>query len=161
MKKIAVIGSLNMDLITQTDKVPVMGETLSGTGFRTVCGGKGGNQAAAASKLGGNVAMLGCVGGDGFGRELTERGAKVFFSFPALPHGGLSREELKARTDPFLQQLSSKLEESAVRIISDPADYGFDYTLFFDNHYHMTNEGALVRSEQLVRDLQTALGTGE
>ena len=77
MKKIAVIGSLNMDLITQTDKVPVMGETLSGIGFRTVCGGKGGNQAAAASKLGGDVAMLGCVGGDGFGGELTEALTKV------------------------------------------------------------------------------------
>ena len=107
------------------------------------------------------ITDAGCERFNAFGRELTERGAKVFFSFPALPHGGLSREELKARTDPFLQQLSSKLEESAVRIISDPADYGFDYTLFFDNHYHMTNEGALVRSEQLVRDLQTALGTGE
>jgi len=59
-----------MDLITQTDKLPVMGETLSGLAFRTVCGGKGGNQAFAAAKLGGNVTMLGCVGQDGFGSEL-------------------------------------------------------------------------------------------
>ena len=72
MKKIVVIGSLNMDLITQTDKLPVMGETLSGLAFRTVCGGKGGNQAFAAAKLGGNVTMLGCVGQDGFGRELCD-----------------------------------------------------------------------------------------
>lgn len=86
MKKIAVIGSLNMDLITQTDKVPVMGETLSGTGFRTVCGGKGGNQAAAASKLGGNVAMLGCVGGDGFGRELVEALERVQVDCSRIRH---------------------------------------------------------------------------
>ena len=77
MKKIGVIGSLNMDLITQTRKIPVMGESLYGTGFRTVCGGKGGNQAAAASKLGGDVTMLGCVGGDSFGDELVETLSKV------------------------------------------------------------------------------------
>ena len=70
MKKILVIGSLNMDLITQTDKLPVMGETISGIAFKTVCGGKGGNQAFAAAKLGGNVTMLGCVGSDVFGQEL-------------------------------------------------------------------------------------------
>ncbi|MBO5068935.1 MAG: ribokinase [Roseburia sp.] len=70
MKKIVVIGSLNMDLITQTEKLPVMGETISGIAFKTVCGGKGGNQACAAAKLGGNVTMLGCVGEDVFGQEL-------------------------------------------------------------------------------------------
>lgn len=70
MKKIVVIGSLNMDLITQTEKLPVMGETINGVAFKTVCGGKGGNQACAAAKLGGNVAMLGCVGEDVFGQEL-------------------------------------------------------------------------------------------
>lgn len=70
MKKIAVIGSLNMDLITQTEKLPIMGETISGLAFRTVCGGKGGNQACAAAKLGGNVIMLGCIGQDTFGHEL-------------------------------------------------------------------------------------------
>lgn len=70
MSNIVVIGSLNMDLVTQTEKVPIMGETLTGTAFRTVCGGKGGNQAFAAARLGGNVTMLGCVGSDGFGKEL-------------------------------------------------------------------------------------------
>ena len=70
MKRIVVIGSLNMDLVTQTNRVPVMGETLTGTAFKTICGGKGGNQAFAAAKLGGNVTMLGCVGADVFGREL-------------------------------------------------------------------------------------------
>ncbi len=70
MKKIVVIGSLNMDLITQTEKLPLMGETISGLTFRTVCGGKGGNQACAAAKLGGNVTMLGCIGQDIFGQDL-------------------------------------------------------------------------------------------
>ena len=70
MKNIVVVGSLNMDLVTQTERVPVMGETLTGTAFKTVCGGKGGNQAFAAARLGGNVTMLGCVGNDVFGKEL-------------------------------------------------------------------------------------------
>ncbi len=70
MKNIVVVGSLNMDLVTQTARVPVMGETLTGVAFKTVCGGKGGNQAFAAAKLGGKVTMLGCVGNDVFGKEL-------------------------------------------------------------------------------------------
>lgn len=71
MKKIVVIGSLNMDLITRTQKLPAMGETVSGLSFQTVCGGKGGNQAYAAARLGGTVTMLGCIGEDAFGRELV------------------------------------------------------------------------------------------
>lgn len=70
MKKILVVGSLNMDLITQTEKLPIMGETISGLTFKTGCGGKGGNQAYAAAKLGGNVTMFGCIGQDLFGQEL-------------------------------------------------------------------------------------------
>jgi ribokinase len=71
VNKILVIGSLNMDLVISTARVPVMGETILGNGFMTVEGGKGANQAVAAAKLGGLVAMAGCVGNDVFGRELT------------------------------------------------------------------------------------------
>lgn len=70
MSRITVIGSLNMDLVITTPKVPVMGETVLGSGFMTVPGGKGANQAVAAAKLGGNVTMIGCVGSDTFGEEL-------------------------------------------------------------------------------------------
>lgn len=70
MGKITVVGSLNMDLVINTPKVPVMGETVLGSSFMTVPGGKGANQAVAAAKLGGNVSMIGCVGGDIFGKDL-------------------------------------------------------------------------------------------
>lgn len=70
MSKITVIGSLNMDLVINTPRVPVMGETIIGSGFMTAPGGKGANQAVAAAKLGGNVTMVGCVGDDIFGRDL-------------------------------------------------------------------------------------------
>lgn len=70
MSKITVIGSLNMDLVVTSPKVPVMGETILGSGFMTAPGGKGANQAVAAAKLGGQVSMIGCLGNDIFGRDL-------------------------------------------------------------------------------------------
>lgn len=70
MNKVLIIGSLNMDLVIEAPKLPVIGETLLGSGFITTQGGKGANQAVAMGRLGGNVAMLGCVGGDEFGRQL-------------------------------------------------------------------------------------------
>ena len=70
--KICVVGSLNMDLCVQTPRVPVLGETILGGGFFTSPGGKGANQAVAAAKLGAEVTMVGRVGGDAFGAQLTE-----------------------------------------------------------------------------------------
>lgn len=72
MSKIIVIGSLNMDLAVNTPKLPKLGETLLGSGFKVSPGGKGANQAVAAAKLGGDVKMVGCVGGDLFGRDLLQ-----------------------------------------------------------------------------------------
>ena len=62
MKKICVIGSINMDLVIETEYPPVMGETVFGKGFKTVPGGKGANQAIAAAKLGNDVSFIGAVG---------------------------------------------------------------------------------------------------
>ena len=70
MRRILVAGSLNMDMVIETPKVPALGETLLGGGFFTAPGGKGANQAAAAARLGGSVAMAGCVGSDMFGAKL-------------------------------------------------------------------------------------------
>ncbi len=68
--KITVIGSINMDLVTQSPRFPKVGETLLGDGFNRFMGGKGANQAVAAARLGAEVVMIGAVGGDGFGYEL-------------------------------------------------------------------------------------------
>lgn len=68
MKKILVIGSLNMDMVIEMKRMPIVGETVLGTKMTYVPGGKGANQAYAAAKLGGDVKMLGCIGEDDFGR---------------------------------------------------------------------------------------------
>jgi len=70
MKKSLVVGSLNMDLVTRVSLTPQVGETVLGNGFDQIPGGKGANQAVAMGKLGGQVAMLGCVGDDDFGVAL-------------------------------------------------------------------------------------------
>jgi ribokinase len=64
--EIAVIGSSMVDLIAYTDVVPKAGETLVAKDFQMGCGGKGANQAVAASKLGSRVMMMARVGDDAF-----------------------------------------------------------------------------------------------
>lgn len=70
--RIVVVGSINMDLTTSVARFPAPGETLLGTAFATAAGGKGSNQAIAASKAGGDVSFIGAVGDDGFGTQLRE-----------------------------------------------------------------------------------------
>ncbi len=71
-KKILTIGSLNADLTIHCDRMPKLGETLSGGNFSVNCGGKGGNQAVAVGKLGGNSVFFGAVGDDSNGKMLIE-----------------------------------------------------------------------------------------
>tara|TARA_R110000787_G_scaffold16612_8_gene50155 strand:- start:1765 stop:2664 length:900 start_codon:yes stop_codon:yes gene_type:complete len=66
---ITVIGSVNMDLIATTPRLPEPGETVSGTDFTTAQGGKGANQALAAQRAGAAVKMCGAVGNDSFATE--------------------------------------------------------------------------------------------
>lgn len=72
MSSIIVVGSLNMDLVVRASRLPQVGETVLGTAFDTIPGGKGANQAVAAARLGGRVAMVGRVGQDGYGQTLVD-----------------------------------------------------------------------------------------
>lgn len=71
-KPIVVVGSINMDLVTRTPRIPLAGQTLIGTDFTTTPGGKGANQAVAAARLGYTVQMVGKVGADVFGQALLD-----------------------------------------------------------------------------------------
>ncbi len=68
--KVAVVGSLNMDLVIQVPRRPSKGETLRGTNFAMFVGGKGNNQALAAARAGAEVSLIGRVGQDVFGDTL-------------------------------------------------------------------------------------------
>ncbi|WFA87101.1 ribokinase [Paenibacillus amylolyticus] len=72
MAKICVIGSSSMDLVVTSSRRPGAGETVLGDSFKTVPGGKGANQAVAAARLGAEVAMIGRVGDDAFGKDIVE-----------------------------------------------------------------------------------------
>jgi ribokinase len=72
MARIVVLGSLNLDLVVTVPRLPHPGETVLGDGLRSYPGGKGANQAVAAARLGGQVAMVGRVGNDNFGAGLIE-----------------------------------------------------------------------------------------
>lgn len=70
MKKILVIGSLNMDTVIETPYMPQSGETLAGKSITLVPGGKGANQAYTVGKLGGDVSIIGAVADDSIGTAL-------------------------------------------------------------------------------------------
>ena len=86
MKKILVIGSLNMDITLRMDRAPEAGETLTAETLLTTPGGKGANQAYAAGKLGGDVAMLGAVGKDAYGDALCRNLASVGVDVSRIKH---------------------------------------------------------------------------
>ena len=68
--KVTVLGSLNMDISVTVPLLPTPGATVLGSAAQFTPGGKGANQAVAAARLGADVWMVGCVGGDEFGRQL-------------------------------------------------------------------------------------------
>ena len=69
-KPIVVVGSINTDLVSVTERIPAVGETVIGSDFQIHPGGKGANQAVAVARLGYPVRLIGRLGGDTFGAEL-------------------------------------------------------------------------------------------
>lgn len=80
-KRIGVIGSINTDLVINTDNLPQIGETIEGKDFLLAFGGKGANEAVACARLGQSVNLLSCVGGDIFSKNaiahLQEEGVHI------------------------------------------------------------------------------------
>ena len=67
--RVIVVGSVNIDLVAQGEVLPVPGETITGAVFAQHHGGKGGNQAVAAARLGARTAFVGAVGDDAFAAD--------------------------------------------------------------------------------------------
>ncbi len=69
---VVVCGSLHLDIMVHAPHLPRIDETAVGTAWGTVCGGKGGNQAVMAARLGARTAMIGRTGSDDFGEQLRD-----------------------------------------------------------------------------------------
>lgn len=67
--KIGIIGSINTDIVCETEIIPKVGETVIGNNFSTLHGGKGANEAVAAARLGADVNLIACVGDDDFSKN--------------------------------------------------------------------------------------------
>ena len=70
--RVTVVGSINMDLVVSTERLPSPGETILGTDFQRFGGGKGANQALAAARMGAGVTLIGKVGTDEPGQSLVD-----------------------------------------------------------------------------------------
>ena len=82
--RVLVVGSVNIDLVVQTGRLPQPGETVLGGTFSRFHGGKGGNQAVAAARLGVPVMLVAALGDDEFGGEARA----------ALAHEGIGTDVL-------------------------------------------------------------------
>src|SRR5699024_9902556 len=82
--RVCIVGSINMDMVTMTSRMPEQGETVLGEKFETYPGGKGANQAVAASRIGADVSMIGSVGQDDFGKNLL-----THFQAEGINHDGI------------------------------------------------------------------------
>jgi ribokinase len=84
--RVIVVGSVNIDLVVTAGRLPGPGETVVGGRFARHHGGKGGNQAVAAARLGAGTAFVGAVGNDTFGAE-----ARAALAVEGVDLGGLVR----------------------------------------------------------------------
>ncbi|MUT67306.1 ribokinase [Paenibacillus sp. NEAU-GSW1] len=114
--KITVIGSMNIDMVTETDVMPNQGETIFGSVFSSFTGGKGANQAVACARLGAQVRMIGCVGNDHFGKQLLE----------ALQKEGVNTDDVKTVTHQSTGIATITVCDNDNRIIVIP---GANYSL--------------------------------
>ena len=107
-RDIVVLGSLNVDFVVKTDVRPGPGETVAGREFNIYPGGKGANQAVAASRAGGKVAMAGRIGDDVFSGILTKS------LFDAGVRGDLVRVVPGVSTGSAVIMIDGKGENSIV-----------------------------------------------
>jgi len=93
-------------------------------------------------------------------RLIAERGGTCLFSFPPVSSGDSSAERLKDSYDVFTKTLTEAFSEAQCTVISNAADYIFPADAFYDSRYHMNSEGAILRTNQLIADLD-AYGLGQ
>ncbi|MEU3981798.1 ribokinase [Streptomyces sp. NPDC026672] len=141
MTHIAVLGSMNMDLVTYVAKAPQRGETVTGREFVTVPGGKGANQAIAAARAGATVSMIGAVGNDAFGTRLRD----------GLEHSGVDTDSLRTVEGPSGTAHIVVDDEGGNAIVVIPGANG---TL---DHLTPGDEGVIASADALLLQLEIPL----
>ncbi|MGY4921568.1 ribokinase [Streptomyces sp. 900105755] len=141
MTHIAVLGSMNMDLVAYAEKAPQLGETVTGRAFRTIPGGKGANQAIAAARAGATVSMIGAVGHDAYGVRLRE----------TLEHSGVDTDSLRTIECPSGTAHIVVDDEGGNAIVVVPGANG---TV---DHLSPGDEGVIASADMLLLQLEIPL----
>ncbi|MGF2617992.1 ribokinase [Rossellomorea vietnamensis] len=136
---ITVLGSLNMDLVTVTKSEPQWGETVIGEEFHTHFGGKGANQAVAASKVGADVHLIGAVGDDLYGKEYIQHLQKL----------GINTEAIHSVANSRTGTASITVRNSENKIIVIPGANGYITTQIVEK-----NKELIKRSDWLLLQLE-------
>ncbi len=142
---ITVVGSLNIDFVINAEVIPRPGETVLGKSFRRTPGGKGGNQASAAARLGSCVTMIGAVGKDDLGEALIRH----------LKRDGVKTEYILKKegiTTGIASIVVEKSGNNAIAVVS-----GANYALAVEDveRYHFV----IAQSGVLLAQLETPLLT--
>ncbi|MGX6962396.1 ribokinase [Vagococcus xieshaowenii] len=130
MKKVAVIGSLSTDFVVTTGIIPEQGETVVGEEFATFYGGKGANQAVAASRAGVQTYMFGAVGDDEFGQHLIDN----------LTNNQIDSSMIKVAEHTSSGVAIIQVHEGDNRIIIVEGSNSKNETVDIDNHAEMLKE---------------------
>lgn len=123
MRKVVVVGSINMDIVNYVDRHPAPGETIRGNGAQFNPGGKGANQAVAAAKSGGDVVMIGAVGNDAFGPQLIaglrSSGVAVDHIAEEPVHSGLATITVDKAGENLIVLASGANDRVSVTMVTD------------------------------------------
>jgi ribokinase len=143
-KPIVVVGSINIDLVARTPRIPVAGETVSGLDFQTFFGGKGANQAVAAARLGAPVSLIGQLGDDAFASQLRS----------GLEEAGVDTNAVGEVPGPSGVALISSDEEGENSIIVVAGANGHLTSDLLDQQENLIRNAAIVLTQ-----LEIPLGT--
>ena len=133
-KPIVVVGSVTMDMVSRAKNIPVIGQTVIGTGFETTPGGKGANQAVAAARMGYPVKMVGMVGQDVYGPTLLEN----------LGHAGVGTEAMEPVAGPSGLAPIFLAENGDNAIIVIPGANGKVDSEYVDRHAELIRSAGMV-----------------
>lgn len=140
---IVVLGSINMDLVARCDALPLRGQTLTAKSFDEIPGGKGANQAVAASRAGARVSMIGRVGSDSFADRLVAE----------LESDQISVNSIQFSNDPSGVALITVADDGENQIVVVPGANGCMTPADVDRHADLiANAGALLLQLEVPMD---------